>query len=150
MRKTIILLLLTVSCSALDLTSHLKQEEGFRSSPYKCSEGFWTVGYGHRCDQNTAPVSKAEAELIIKGDIALAVSQVETLIGKDAPQEAKEIVTAMVFQLGYKGVSKFKQTLKLIRSKDYKGASKEMLNSKWAKQTPARAHSMSIMMSKVR
>lgn len=147
--KTLILLVFALSVNAMDLTATLKQEEGFRSTVYKCSEGFDTIGYGHRCDANHPKVTVQEAEKILASDIAKAMSKVEDLVGKDAPQEVKEIVTAMCFQLGYAGVSKFKNTLKLIRAKDYKGASKEMLNSQWNKQTPNRCRRMSELMAKV-
>jgi len=48
--------------------------------------------------------------------------------------------------MGSEGVSKFKNTLKLINNKDYAGASKEMLDSKWAQQTPDRAVKLSNLM----
>ena len=45
----------------------------------------------------------------------------------------------MVYQMGATGVSKFKSTLSHINNGNYEMASKEMLNSNWAKQTPDRA-----------
>jgi lysozyme len=147
--KTLLLLLLTASLSALDLTAMLKVEEGFSATVYKCSEGFDTIGYGHRCEANHPAVTVAEAEKILADDIKIALSKVEALVGKDAPQEVKEIVTAMVFQIGFDGVKKFKGMLRAIHAKDYKTASKEMLDSKWAKQTPARAKRMSELMNKI-
>ena len=147
--KTLLLLVLALSVNAVDLVATLKVEEGFRSTVYKCSEGFNTIGYGHRCAANHPKVTVQEAEKILASDIAKAMSKVEVLVGKDAPQEVKEIVCAMVFQLGYAGVVKFKNTLRLIRAKDYKGASKEMLKSEWFKQTPNRCRKMSELMAKV-
>ena len=49
----------------------------------------------------------------------------------------------MAFQLGIDGLLKFKNTLNLIEAGDYETASKEMLNSLWAKQTPERAKRLS-------
>ncbi len=147
--KTLILLVLALSVNAMDLTATLKQEEGFRSKVYLDTLGYPTQGYGHRCATNASPVTEKEASFILASDIEKAMSKVENLVGKDAPQEVKEIVTAMCFQLGYAGVSKFKNTLKLIRAKDYKGASKEMLKSTWFNQTPNRCRRMSEFMAKV-
>jgi lysozyme len=147
--KTLILLVLALSVNAMDLTATLKQEEGFRSKVYLDTLGYPTIGYGHRCAANASPVTEEMASFILASDIEKAMSKVEDLVGKDAPQEVKEIVCAMCFQLGYQGVNKFKNTIKLIRAKDYKGASKEMLKSEWAKQTPARAKRMSELMAKV-
>jgi lysozyme len=148
--KTLILILLSLTVSAMDLTSTLKVEEGFSTVVYKDHLGFDTIGYGHRCAANHRAITKSEAEAILAADIAEAIAGVEKLIGKDHPQEVKNILTMMVFQMGLKGVKGFTDTLRLIRAKDYKGASKEMLNSKWAKQTPARAKRMSELMAAVK
>lgn len=147
--KTLILLVLALSVNAMDLTATLKQEEGFRSKVYLDTLGYPTIGYGHRTEKNHSDVTVQEAEKILASDIAKAMSKVEELVGKDAPQEVKEIVCTMVFQMGYANVAKFKNTLRLIRAKDYKGASQEMLKSVWFKQTPSRCHRMSELMEKV-
>ena len=52
----------------------------------------------------------------------------------------------MVFQLGKTGVSKFKNMWKALSEKNYIGASYEMLDSRWAKQTPNRAKAMANLM----
>lgn len=51
---------------AADLCKHF---EGFRSKPYICPAGYWTIGYGtvykpdgSRVTMDHAPISKAEAE----------------------------------------------------------------------------------------
>ena len=49
----------------------------------------------------------------------------------------------MVFQLGMTGVSKFVNCLKAIKEEDWATAADEMLDSKWAKQTPSRAEQLS-------
>jgi lysozyme len=56
----------------------------------------------------------------------------------------------MVFQLGFDGVKNFKKMLTAIHAKDYVTASKEMLDSKWNKQTPKRAKRMSDLMAAVK
>ena len=52
----------------------------------------------------------------------------------------------MVFQLGVGGVSKFKKMWKALKQNDYQTASEEMLDSRWAKQTPKRAEELSSVM----
>ena len=54
----------------------------------------------------------------------------------------------MIFQLGGHGVSKFRNMWKALQKDppDYKEASVQMLDSRWAKQTPARAHEMAEQM----
>ena len=41
--------------------------------------------------------------------------------------------------MGVSGFSKFKKTIKYLADKNYDKASKEMLDSRWARQTPNRA-----------
>ena len=52
----------------------------------------------------------------------------------------------MIFQLGKTGVSKFRNMWKALSELNYVGASFEMLDSKWAKQTPNRANGMANLM----
>lgn len=60
----------------------------------------------------------------------------------DLNEVRQDVLTAMVFQLGAVGVSKFRATLQALKNCDYNLASEQMLKSKWAKQTPARAKRM--------
>jgi lysozyme len=60
----------------------------------------------------------------------------------DIDEQAEEILIEMVFQLGKNGVSKFKNMWKALAELNYVGASYEMLDSRWAKQTPNRAKAM--------
>jgi lysozyme len=64
----------------------------------------------------------------------------------DIDEIAQEIIVEMVFQLGKNGVSKFRNMWKALAENNYIGASFEMLDSKWAKQTPNRAKSMAELM----
>ena len=52
----------------------------------------------------------------------------------------------MIFQMGYEGVSKFENTLKLVKDGRYQDAGTEMLDSKWARQTEGRATDLSNIM----
>ena len=56
----------------------------------------------------------------------------------------------MVFQLGKTGVSKFRNMWSALKDEtppNYKKAAAEMLDSRWAKQTPNRAKRMSDTMA---
>ena len=67
-----------------------------------------------------------------------------------APVEVKDIVMNMNYQLGVSAFSKFKKTIQYIKVKDYKAASIEMLDSKWARDdTPSRAKELSDRMNKI-
>lgn len=133
----------------MDVTSTLKVEEGFSATVYQDHLGYYTIGYGHRCSASHRRITESEAEEILLNDIDTARKNIDTLVGKEAPQEVKDIVTVMVFQIGFTGVSEFKNTLAKIRLGDYKGAAKRMLRSKWKIQTPARAKRLAVLMSQV-
>ena len=66
----------------------------------------------------------------------------------DLDDLAKEIIVEMVFQLGETGVSKFRNMWKALKRTPprYDVAATEMLDSRWAKQTPNRAKKMSDQM----
>ena len=58
-------------------------------------------------------------------------------------EKAQEVLCEMIFQMGYSGVGKFKNMIKALQNNDTKTASIEMLDSRWAKQTPNRAKELS-------
>ena len=59
------------------------------------------------------------------------------------PEDIQMVVIEMCYQIGVTGVSKFKKTLSYLQEKEWGQASVEMLDSKWAKQTPTRANKLS-------
>ena len=127
------------------LIDDIKQEEGFKGIVYKCTEGFDTIGYGTRL-----PLSEKEAEMILEYRLnILKGSLSSSLYMLDIDKKAWDILYNMVYQMGVKGVLNFKNMIKALEAKDYKKAGDEMLDSKWAKQTPARANRLSKAMKAI-
>lgn len=127
------------------LIDDIKQEEGFKGIVYKCTEGFDTIGYGTRL-----PLSEKEAEMILEYRLnILKGSLSSSLYMLDIDKKAWDILYNMVYQMGVKGVLNFKNMIKALEAKDYKRAGDEMLDSKWAKQTPARANRLSKAMKAI-
>ena len=134
-----------------NVANRIKKHEGYRLLPYSLSydttegktvvENFKTGGYGHRIQAGEEiPTTREGWEKVFQSDLNKAVGATEKLIDADKVDPvAFGVVTEMVFQMGATGVSKFKKTLGYINSGEYHKASKEMLNSNWAKQTPDRA-----------
>ena len=125
------------------LIEAVKLSEGFRDKVYKCTEGYDTIGYGF-----------AVKDLVLDEDIAemILVRKLESLIErvhkkfpfvKNLPEKAQEVVYEMCYQLGLGGFSKFKRTISYLKLGDYNMCSREMLNSRWARQTPNRAQRLS-------
>lgn len=53
--------------------------------------------------------------------------------------ERRAILLAMAYQMGLADLSLFRLTIRALESGDYTEAAREMLRSRWALQTPARA-----------
>ena len=135
------------------LLQSVKKHEGYRNKVYLDTLGKRTVGVGHLCVEDFWEDNKEYEEkflmTILKHDLQTAIKGAERLL-KDCPvldDLAKEIIIEMVFQLGETGVSKFKNMIKALKIPDYQTAAIEMLDSKWAKQTPERAAGMSSEMA---
>ena len=130
----------------------VKKEEGFRLQVYTCTEGHLTGGYGHKMlEGEVAPTTHQGWLEIFERDFARAVTGAEDLLMlcPNIKQTARNIVVEMVYQMGAYGVSKFKGMLKALQDDDYKTASVEMLDSRWAKQTPNRANRMAERMANI-
>ncbi len=149
-----------ISKSILD---ELKRDEGFRAEPYRCSQGVLTIGYGTTLPlsakeselltliPNTAFITEGDAELLLRHRLKQKIKRLHKALRwlDDAPIEVKQVLYNMAYQMGVGGVLSFKNTLKLIKNGKYKKASKNMLKSLWARQTPNRAKRLAKKMREV-
>ena len=131
----------------------IKLHEGFRNKVYKDTLNKRTVGYGHLCVEDYWEDGKeytvAELDKVFEKDFHKAENAASKLYKEcNIEKKAKEIIIEMVFQLGPTGVSKFKKMWAALKESPpkYKIASLEMLDSRWAKQTPSRAKELSNIM----
>jgi len=125
------------------LLERIKHHEGFRSRVYKCTEGYDTIGYGFAIKDLEIDEDIAEMILMRKLDDLMNRIQKTFVWWRSAEDEVKDVVVEMCYQLGLSGFSKFKKTIKYLETKQYGKASVEMLDSRWAKQTPNRAIELS-------
>ena len=118
------------------LIERIGVNEGFRSKPYQCSEGVWTIGHG------LTWLTEEESLHILAGRISqLHLKLLDDLdCYKDMPPEVQGVVIEMCYQMGFAGFTKFKKAIANMIDKNWKGAATEMLDSRWAKQTPNRAN----------
>ena len=135
------------------LLASVKKHEGYRNKVYLDTLGKRTVGVGHLCVEDFWEDDKEYEEkflmTILEHDLETAIKGAERLCSNcpDIDDLAKEIIIEMVFQLGETGVSKFKNMWKALSALEYSTAASEMLDSRWAKQTPNRAQAMSAQMA---
>ena len=117
------------------LIDRIAENEGYRSKPYRCSEGGWTFGHG------LTWITEEESLTLLSN----RVSDLHIRLGRDfdwyddLPPETKGVVVEMCYQMGVHGFSKFKKAIACMKKGDWVGASDEMLDSLWAKQTANRA-----------
>ena len=131
------------------LIEDLKSDEGWRPFAYQDHLGFWTIGFGFLIDERRGgelPLEIAEDWLIYA-----ATKRWDELLLKlpwliDQPGAVQRAVANMAYQLGVNGVGNFAKMLSALKSGDRQTAEREALNSKWAKQTPARANRVATMM----
>ena len=137
------------------LLESVKKHEGYRNKVYLDTLGKRTVGVGHLCVEEFWEDDKEYEEKflmdILEADLQNAIKGAKDLMAQhgcmDIDEIAEEIIIEMIFQLGRTGVSKFKNMWKALSELDYSIAASEMLDSRWAKQTPNRAQAMSAQMA---
>jgi lysozyme len=122
--------------------------EGLELKPYRCTEGYLTIGVGRNLE--SVGLSKDEAMYLLEADIMRATTgAMKAIPGFLVMNSARQdVLIMMIFQLGMSGFLKFRRMIAAILKADYNQAAVEMLDSQWAKQTPARAKELAEMMGK--
>ena len=126
-----------------DIIEQLKIHEGYKPKVYKCTAGVDTIGIGFAIKD--LELSEDVCELILKEKLQALEERFEDRFDwfKTSPIEVRNVMLNMAYQLGFRGFCKFKKTLSYLENAEWESASKEMLDSKWAKQTPNRANELS-------
>jgi len=122
------------------LIEQLKRHEGFRDMPYRDTVGKLTIGYGHNLDD--VPISQKVAELMLLEDLEREEKKLAKAVpwfNKVPPGARREALVNMAFNLGARGLSKFRRMWSAINRNDWDLAAKEALDSKWATQVGRRA-----------
>ena len=126
-----------------DLLESIKHHEGFVEHVYDDSLGIPTIGYGFAIKDLVLEEDLCDEILLRKLRILGRSVMGKFPFFDSLPSDCKDVLMEMCYQLGVTGVSKFKKALKAMEDGDWEKAADEMLDSKWAKQTPRRAKEMS-------
>lgn len=84
----------------------IKQYEGFRSKPYKCAAGYWTIGYGSRfvdgqeVTSHTRDISEPEAASILAHDINNFSMRVMSALDYDPSQSEFDAMVSLAYNIG--------------------------------------------------
>ena len=133
-----------------DLKESIKQHEGYVGVVYKDSLGIDTIGYGFAIKD--LELDEDICDMILDRKLRDLQSMVNLKFTwyRYMPQEIRDVVMEMCYQLGVGGFSKFKKTIAYLQNKQFHDASQEMLDSLWAKQTPNRAKELSNRVKEVK
>ena len=124
----------------------IKKHEGFRQYPYKCTAGKLTIGYGRNLDD--VGISKEEADYLLDMDLDKHTEELDKVITWAVPKDVYAVLVDMHYNLGHERFMQFRKMIECLKKLDFKGAAKEMLESKWAKQVPNRAAELANIMEK--
>jgi len=124
------------------IKAQLKIDEGVIPHAYRDSLGFLTIGVGRLIDKDKGgKLSDDEIEYLLHNDVNRKYGELLKALPwvKELDSARQGALLNMAFQLGVQGLLKFKNSLALIKTKQYKEAHDNLLLSLWAKQTPNRA-----------
>lgn len=127
------------------IESMLIADEGLELKPYKCTAGKLTIGIGRNLDD--VGISQDEAVYLLSNDIKrLERALMASATYNSLDESRKAAIMNMAFQLGVNGCLAFKNMWAALASKDWRKAHDEALSSQWAKQTPARANRVALIL----
>ena len=135
------------------LREQLKIDEGVKYEIYDDHLGYKTFGIGHLVKTTDeeygwpvgTPVSEKRVNSVFDRDVETYIDETKKVFGnlEDMPQEVQQVLVNMCFNMGAPRLSQFKKFIKAIHDEDWKTASVEMLDSRWASQVGVRANRLS-------
>ena len=127
----------------MKLIDSIKQHEGYVKRVYKDSLGIDTLGYGFAIKD--LELDQDICDMILDRKLKDLERMVNSKFNwyRYMPPEIKNVVIEMCYQLGVTGFSNFRKTITFLQNKQFHDASVEMLDSRWALQTPVRAKELS-------
>jgi lysozyme len=152
-----------------EIIPRVKKHEGVKPKKYLDSRNIPTVGIGLNLNRKdaaeklkavganpikvkngTQALSEEQMEKLLISDLKASKKSVEKIVGNlsSHPAGVQGVLIEMAFNLGASGLSKFEKFLKNVKDKNYKEASREMLNSTWSKQVGNRSKTLSEIVAK--
>ena len=120
------------------LVARIKSDEGCRLQPYVDTVGKTTIGWGRNLTDHG--ISATEAELMLYADLDDAIHAARTTFHKfdSYPEVVQEVIVCLVVNLGHHGFLGFQKMITAIRERAWETAADELLDSRAARQLPAR------------
>ena len=118
----------------------LERDEGIRLKPYRCSQGFLTIGVGRNLD--SVGISKATAYEMLDEDVETARRACRRIFENlfDTWSENRRLGWInLAFNLGFASLSQFKNTIRAARVGDWAAVELGLRKSLWYKQVGSRS-----------
>lgn len=126
-----------------NLVEILKVNEGLRLTPYRCTAGKLTIGYGHTGPSVVEGIkwTKEQAEHVLLNDARNIAADLDWHLPwwrrlSDTRQEA---LADMAFNLGMKRLQGFQKMLEALQRGQWQEAAAQCLDSRYARQVGNRA-----------
>lgn len=135
------------------LKERIMRHEGFCSTPKYDAKGCYAIGYGHdiasgAVDMYKDGITVEHALKLLEQDLTnlkqSAAIEFPWLLGLDDCRQS--VIIEMCYQLGVYGVTQFHKMIAAIRDQNWPEAAKQMLDSEWHEQTPARCEELAELM----
>ena len=134
----------------IKLQDEIADDEGVKYETYRCSLGHVTGGIGHLITEwdeeiYSGPIGTKiphqQVDDWFAKDIGTTIKDCNLIFSQfnELPEEAQLVIANMCFQLGRPRLSKFKNFIAAVKTEDWLRAADEMEDSRWYKQTTARA-----------
>lgn len=118
-----------------DLEKIIITHEGKKNHVYNDSLGIPTIGIGRNISPSGPGLSDDECLYLLRNDIERCRKSLQPYEWYNKQDQVrKDAIVELVFNLGFAGFLKFKNTINMLACKNYISAAKALLNSKWAKQ----------------
>jgi len=139
----------------------LKVDEGVEYKIYADHLGYHTFGVGHLVIQGDpewgqpfdTPVSKERVWECFEKDLDVSISECHVLYGEEKfesfPEEVKQVVVNMMFNMGRPRLSQFKKVNVALEAGDWATAAVEGRDSRWHKQVTNRAERLMVRLENV-
>ncbi len=145
-----------------ELMEEIAEHEGKILHCYECSEGYKTIGVGHKVLESDLEnglnvfgaydsdvpedqtITEERCQELFAEDVDTAIKGCERIYKNwdSFPEEFQRILINMCFQLGAGGLSKFKNMNAAAEEMAYGQVALEMEDSRWARQTPHRMEAL--------
>lgn len=123
-------------------------DTGEAITPDKPLKGFATIGHGILVDvRRGGGITEAESRWLMGNRVDSIRQALKNRIAfwSDLSIDCQDALILMAYQMGVNGVLGFRRMLKALESGNRQEAADEALDSQWAKQTPARARRVALI-----